>query len=65
MRLLSTADAAYVMGVTPATVRAWKARGLLRRHGTGFGPSWDLEELVLARDAPKPRRDTPTKKDLR
>lgn len=52
MRLLSTAAAAYVMRVKPATIRDWQRRGILTRHDGRF----DIHDLVTARDTPKPRR---------
>lgn len=57
-RLLTTAEAALVCDVAPATIRDWHRRGLIQRRGTiPMGPTWSMRELAQAREAPKPRRN--------
>ena len=62
--LVNTEAAALHLGVTAATIRDWKRRGLIRpalkTDGTPLGtsrqPFWRLSELIEASGAPKPRR---------
>jgi len=54
---LTTAQAAGQVGVTPATVRDWKRRGLLApAGGTQRAPLWRASDLLVAWRAPKPDR---------
>jgi hypothetical protein len=54
--LFTVNDAAAAAGVEPATIRDWFRRGLLTRHGSTRRALVDLDELVVALDAEKPRR---------
>lgn len=55
--LVPTAVAALAAGVTAATIRDWRRRGLLeRKGGTPRRPLYDLRDIKVARDSPKPRR---------
>lgn len=57
MTLVPTDLAALAAGVSPATIRDWRRRGLLAvRGGTPRRPLYDLRDVRWARDAPKPRR---------
>lgn len=53
--LLPTQEAAAFLGVTPATIRDWKRRGLVMPAGRN---RWDLVALRRAQAVPKPRRAT-------
>lgn len=49
---LSTADAARLCGVRPATIRAWASRGYLTAVGrAGRTSLYDLQQVEAARDA--------------
>lgn len=54
---LTTSTAALACGVQPATIRDWVRRGLLARiGGTPKRPIYRLQDVIAARDAPKPTR---------
>lgn len=48
-RLVSTEVAAVALGVTPATVRKWRERKILTRHGTRRQALVDLLECERIR----------------
>ncbi|MGP3686518.1 MerR family transcriptional regulator [Streptomyces sp. IBSNAI002] len=55
--LVTTTTAALACGVQPATIRDWVRRGLLTRcGGTPKRPIYRLQDVLAARDAPKPSR---------
>ena len=59
MTLVPTHIAALAAGVSPATIRDWRRRGLLHpAGGTSRQPLYDVRDVRRARDAPKPRRPT-------
>ena len=49
--------AAALAGVSPATVRDWRRRGILAPvGGTERKPLYAAADVLAARDAPKPKR---------
>lgn len=56
-RTLPTQEAAAFLGVSPATIRDWKRRGLVVPAARN---RWDLVQLRQAQATiPRPRRATP------
>jgi transposase-like protein len=64
-QLFSADDAAAAIGVDPATLRDWVRRGLLTRYGSPRRALYDVNELVAAKDAQKPRRRGVTRRQFR
>jgi hypothetical protein len=63
--LFTAEDAAAAIGVEPATLRDWVRRGLLTRYGSPRRALYDVDELVAAKDAAKPRRRAVTRREFR
>lgn len=56
-RTLTTGEAAFILGISAATIRDWRRRGLITpTGGTERKPLWSVAALIAARDAPKTRR---------
>lgn len=54
--LLTAEDAAYLAGVSRATLRDWTRRGILPRYGSPRAALYDWRDLETAMTAHKPRR---------
>lgn len=54
---LTTTQAAMASGVKPGTIRDWVRRGILTRcGGSPRRPIYRVEDVLAAKNAPKPNR---------